>query len=230
MRTETSEVPRTALRQMRGDDWARVAIQPGKYCNADALTGFQRRDGQGGNPLHPALGEDHLELDLAERLDALKGACSGAIAERCHVAMPYWKGPQLPGPDDYSFVDAPERLVSTSITIAMVPNGPQVGAGLTFSFDGPHLPTLRERMRGARFQGLLGNLGYFYTEALIKDYRWSHNRRYPSFPLDAMPSYIGFHLMEGEDPGELCGSFDGAHPGAVAVDSRRCLHLSLIHI
>jgi len=97
---------------------------------------------------------------------------------------------------------------------------PQVAvaaAALRYCFVGEHLPTLRERLRGAPFHGLVGNLGYYMTKALIEGQApWAHNVRYPEFPLPAILSYVGFHLFR-DETGEAYGSFQGAHPAAVGV-------------
>jgi hypothetical protein len=56
------------------------------------------------------------------------------------------------------------------------------------------------------------------TRGLIDDkFRWSHNVRYPDFPLPPLLSYIGFHLFRDMGTGAVCGSFAGAHPGAVGI-------------
>ncbi|MEE8389504.1 MAG: hypothetical protein V3S14_01735 [Anaerolineae bacterium] len=40
---------------MRPDDWSPVQIERGRYSNNEgAITGYERADGLGGNPLHPA--------------------------------------------------------------------------------------------------------------------------------------------------------------------------------
>jgi hypothetical protein len=202
---------------MQADDWVPALIEPGKYSNAEPLVGFRRRDGQGGNPLHPARGQDEFEVELERHLKAFGEIWPGAIAERCFVRLPYWTGLVLPRSEDYRSVGQPEPLTTTSISVVLVPNGPAVGAGMGFHFQGRNLPTLRARTEGAGFQGLVGNLGYFMTEALIQGYRWSHNERFPDFPVPRMPSYIGFHLFHDEPTGELFSSFQGGYPGVVGI-------------
>jgi len=65
------------------------------------------------------------------------------------------------------------------------------------------------------------------TDALIEGKSWSHNERYPEFPLPRILSYIGFHLLKdevedkvkGKDgaTGEIYSSFQGAHPAMVGI-------------
>jgi hypothetical protein len=72
-------------------------------------------------------------------------------------------------------------------------------------------------MKGVRFRGLAGNVGYYMTEDLIRErFPWSHKLRYPEFPLPATPSYLGFHLFT-DDAGDVYSSFQGAHPAAVGI-------------
>jgi hypothetical protein len=202
---------------MRPGDWMPVTIEPGKYFNARPLTGFQRRDGQGGNSLHPALAGDGFEAELSQRLLDLKRACPGAIAQRRTVRMPHWQGPIPPLPEDYRFVSQPQPLATTSVTAVLVPNAQGVGQGMGFYFDGRALPSLRERLHRGRFLGLLGNLGYYMTGALVDGYPWAHNTRFPDFPLQTAPAYIGFHLYRDATTGQIFASFQGAHPGAVGL-------------
>jgi hypothetical protein len=208
-----------SIRSMHPDDWLPAHIEPWKYANSAPLTGFRRRDLQGGNPLHPVPEpeSDTFEREVAERLQHLRSSYRGAIAKRRHIHMPYWTQEPLPKAQDYTLVEAPKRLTTTSVTIVLVPNEPARGARMGFYFQGTELPTLRARMKGSRFQGLVGNLGYFMTPALIEGTRWSHNLRYPGFPLPKMPSYIGFHLWRDVTTRETYSSFQGAHPAAVAV-------------
>jgi len=131
--------------------------------------------------------------------------------------MPYWNPEEQNLPDNYSFVGAPERLTTTSITIILISRDQIQAAEMGFYYDGATLPTLRERMKEASFGGLVGNLGYFMTQDLIGEkFPWSHNVRYPEFPLPTILSYLGFHLFR-DDAGEIYGSFQGAHPAAVGV-------------
>jgi hypothetical protein len=131
--------------------------------------------------------------------------------------MPYWIQDPLPNTDDYALVTAPERLTTTSLTIVLVRNVLARCAEMGFYFKDRTLPTLRARMEGSPFRGLAGNLGYFMTDALIEGAPWSHNLRFPHFPLPKRPSYIGFHLYRNEEQAETYGSFLGAHPAAVGV-------------
>jgi len=131
--------------------------------------------------------------------------------------MPYWNSEEQNLPANYAFVKAPERLTSTSITVVLVSRAQIQAAEMGFYYDGATLPTLRERMKGISFRGLVGNLGYFMTRDLIGEkFPWSHNARYPEFPLPTILSYLGFHLSR-DDAGEIYSSFQGAHPAAVGV-------------
>lgn len=205
------------FRELRPDDWLPLPIEPWKYANPGPLVGFQRRDGLGGNPLHPAAADDSFEDELASRLQEFRTRYPAVIARRVFVKMPCWTLDVLPSANDFDLVRAPERLTTTSVTMVLVPNEPARSAQMGFYFDGRTLPTLRERMEGSPFQGLVGNLGYFVTDALIDGAPWSHNLRYPQFPLPAIPSYIGFHLFRDQGSGEPYGAFQGAHPAAVGV-------------
>jgi hypothetical protein len=207
----------TTIRSMQQDDWLPAPIEPWKYSNPGPLTGFQRRDCQGGNPLHPIPGNDSFEEELAARLQEFRNSYPAVIAGRHFTKMPCWNQDPLPKANDYVLVNAPQRLTTTSVTIVLVPNEPARSAEMGFYFKGRSLPALRARMEGSPFQGLVGNLGYFMTDALIEGAPWSHNLRYPQFPLPKMPSYIGFHLHRDGEQGEAYGSFQGAHPAAVGV-------------
>lgn len=203
-------------RAMRANDWTPVPIERGKYFNkAHAITGHARSDGQGGNPLHPAcIVEDRLQETFAR----LRQAYRGVSVARYHVKMPYWHPDDCVVPDSYAWVETPQRLATTSVTVVTVAREQIKTADMGFYFDGGTLPSLRERLRGVRFQGVSGNLGYFMTAGLINDkFPWSHNRRYPGFPLPTTLSYLGFHLFRDVDGGAVYGSFQGAHPAAVAI-------------
>ena len=202
---------------MRPDDWTRVQIGRGRYFNTEcAITGYQRADGQRGNHLHPVCA---FEDRLRETHQKLRDTCRSVRVSRHHVKMPYWdtKDPSLPG--NYAFVHSPERLATTSVTVVMASRAQIRDAEMGFYYNGQTLPTLRERLAGARFHGLAGNLGYYMTEALIVKRRipWAHNARYPKFPLPVTLSYIGFYLFRDADTGEARGSFQGAHPSAVGI-------------
>ena len=203
------------IRSMRPDDWTRVQIERGRYFNECTITGYERVDGRGGKALHPAC---VFEDRLRETHRKLRATYRGVRVSRHHVKMPYWDQEDQDLPDNYSFVEAPERLTTTSVTVVMVPRGQIAGAEMGFYYDGQTLPTLRERMKEVRFRGIAGNLGYYMTEGLINEKSpWSHNVRYPEFPLPTTLSYIGFHWFTDEDAGEMYGSFQGAHPAAVGI-------------
>jgi len=202
-------------RFMRPDDWAYTQIERGRYFNKDyAVTGYRRADGLAGNPLHPAC---VLKDRLRETHKRLQETCKAISLSRYHLKMPYWdvNDPNLPR--NYAFVQAPERLTTTSVAVIMVGRDRIRDAEMGFYFDGKTLPTLRERMRGVCFRGLAGNLGYYMTPGLIEGLPWSHNARYPEFPLAVAPAYIGFHLFRDRGTGKVYGSFQGAHPAAVGI-------------
>jgi hypothetical protein len=208
----------TEGRAMRPHDWVRESIERGRYFNKEhAITGYQRRGRGGGTVLHPAcVLEDRLSSVYAKQSTTYEGL---RIA-RFHVQMPYWdiQDPRLPS--NYAFVEAPERLTTTSVTVVAVTQDRIQDAAMGFHFDGARLPSLRERMQGIPFRGIAGNLGYFITEGLIdRKFRWSHNIRYPDLPLPTVLSYIGFHLFRDAATGRAHAAFAGAHPGAVAVRS-----------
>ena len=204
------------IRSMDPQDWMGVHIERGRYFNTEgAITGYQRIDGQGGTPLHPAC---VFEDRLRETHKELRQAYPGVHVSRYHVRMPYWDRNDPFLPQNYPLVAAPQRLTTTSITVVTVPQQQIKEAKMGFFFDGATLPTLRERLTGVPFRGLAGNLGYFMTPGLIQTkFPWSHNIRYPEFPLTPIRSYIGFHLFRDEASGQVYGSFQGAHPAAVGI-------------
>jgi hypothetical protein len=222
------------MHPMRPQDWKSVPIEPGRYANREPMTGFQRVDGLGGNALHPTCGGDvGFEAELAETHRALHERYPYARVGRYTVQMPHWQraagpagqGQFTPSPHDYQFTDAPQPLTTTSITVILVPQHSIRSASMGFHFRGDLLPTLRERTYGERFHGIAGNLGYYMTAGLVgHKFPWSHNRRYPQFPLPKVLSYIGFHLSQGAH-GELCASFQGAHPAAVGIHRNGRIHI-----
>jgi hypothetical protein len=63
----------------------------------------------------------------------------------------------------------------------------------------------------------VGNLGYFMTERLTSDaFPWSHQMRFPDYPIPSVLSYLGFHLFRNAANGDAFGAFLGAHPAAIA--------------
>jgi hypothetical protein len=221
---------------MLPNDWTEATIEQNRYFNREGpITGYERVGGQGDKPLHPARVFD-FEDRLRETHRRFRETHPGVIAARYHVKMPYW-GPENEDqtlPHHYAFVEAPQRLTTTSVTVVMVPNHIRKSAGeshgvndasMGFYFDGDELPSLRERLErerraGIHFEGLAGNLGYYMTETLVAKGRipWSHNHRYPEeFHLSPIKSYIGFHLFEDAVSGAVHGSFQGAHPAAVGL-------------
>jgi len=214
------------MRPMHLEDWVNSPIAVGQYCNDAPLSGFQRRDGRGGNPLHPAEPNDGFEAALARTYASLRGQFPYLQIHRHVVRMPYWTGPALPAPSDYVFVSTPQPLTTTSITVLTVPRTCIGAAQAGFHYRGAALAPLRDRLHGRRFRGLIGNLGYYMTESLIgHKFPWSHNRRYPDDPLPTKPSYLGFHLSTDAETGATHSGFGGALPAAVGIGEDGTLSL-----
>lgn len=197
------------------EDWERTAIEKGQYFNKEyPITGYQRCDGQAGTILHPAcVVEDELRHTRAR----LQAAFPQVKIARLHVKMPNWlqHDPRLP--TAYTFVEMPERLSTTSVTVVMVPKTLIRSAQLRFRFDGHVLPSLKEGLADTNFRGIVGNLGYFMTERLIDDgFPWSHRVRFPLYPIPSVLSYLGFHLFRDAANSAAHGAFLGAHPAAIA--------------
>ncbi len=206
------------MRPMHPQDWVRSPIAVGQYCNDAPLSGFQRRDGLGGNPLHPAEQGDGSEDTLARTYAGLRERFAYLRVRRYVLRMPYWTGPVLPTPSDYSFVRIAQPLTTTSVTVLMVARASIRAAQIGFHYRGTGLAPLRERLRRYPFRGLVSNLGYYMTESLIGvKFPWSHNRRYPDHPLPTVPSYLGFHLSSATEPGTTRCGCEGALPAAVGI-------------
>ncbi len=202
---------------MEPSDWIPVPIDAGRYGNARSLIGYRRADGTGGNPLHPAAAQDDFEARLAETMQQVRRLFPSVEVARYHVRMPYRPPDARQLPTTYHLADAPRRLSTTSVSVILLPQREIASAATGFCFVGGRLPTLRERMRGQSFRGLIGNLGYYMTAELLgRKFSWSHNRRYPDHPLPPVFAYIGFHLHRAAD-GTVESGFLGAHPAAVAV-------------
>jgi hypothetical protein len=206
------------MRPMRRQDWIAAPIAVGEYCNDEPLSGYQRRDGRGGNALYPADADDRFEDSLTKVYAHLCERCPWLRIDRYFVHMPYWEGPRVPGPADYTLVDAPRPLATTSVTVLIVPQSHISATQLGFHYHGSTLPSLRQRLQGQRFRGLVGNVGYYMTEGLIRcKFPWSHNRRYPDHPLPPVPSYLGYYLRTDTEEGTIQGGFQGALPAAVGL-------------
>jgi hypothetical protein len=228
------------IRAMRADDWAPAPIPAGSYRNPQPLTGFRRRDRgvsgvTGGNTLHPIHGDRGFEQTLARAQAALRTRHPGVHVQRYHVQMPYLSGRVMPAESDYRFVDAPQPLTTTSISVLLVPQAQIQNASLGFYYDRDHLPSLRQRLAGRPFQGIAGNLGYYMTAALIGNdpgtaKAWAHRRRYPDYPLPTLLGYIGFALLSDPETGEVQSTFHGAHPGAVGArrDGSHCCRIEIL--
>jgi hypothetical protein len=206
------------MRPMRWQDWIAAPIAVGEYCNDKPLSGYQRRDGRGGNPLCPANADDRFEDSLAKAYAHLRVRYPWLRLDRYVVHMPCWESTTIPGPSDYTLVDAPRPLATTSVTVLMVPQSRIAAAQLGFHYRGTTLPSLRQRLQERRFRGVVGNVGYYMTKGLIGcKFAWSHNRRYPNHPLPLVPSYLGYHLHTDPDTGTIQGGFQGALPAAVGL-------------
>ncbi|MBN1681403.1 MAG: hypothetical protein JW966_14065 [Anaerolineae bacterium] len=208
---------KSRFRPMQRADWVPVVTDlvnaAGKFSQ-----GFVRADGQRGNALLKTTGHDDVETRLNAAYAVLRACYPAITVARYHARMPFWHGEHTPTPADYRLVGAPQALTTTAITVILVPQAAINSATLGFHFQGATLPPLRERMQRVDFQGLVGNLGYYMTADLIRDkFRWSHNTRYPAYPLPEIPSYIGFHWRAEPDTGAVYGAFESAHPSAVAI-------------
>ena len=86
---------KSEFRSMRSDDWTRVPVERGRYFNQERITGYERVDGQNGNPLHPVC---VFEDKLRETHQRFRETYSGVSIARRHVRMPYWDraDPSLP--------------------------------------------------------------------------------------------------------------------------------------
>ena len=199
-------------------DWQPVPIQPGHYANDVPLMGYQRRDGFGGNVLHPIHGDQNMEHTLAETYASLHRHSPPVRIERCHIRMPHWSGNQVPALDDYALLHEPDRLASTSVTVLTVPVQAIRSAEIGYHFDGHTLPALRQRILRQSFHGIIGNLGYYYTRGLKEQkFSWSHESRYPKFPVSCPPAYLGFYATSDPTTGSVHSTFPSAYPGAVAI-------------
>ncbi len=217
-------MPTANSRFMRPADWGATPIPQDCYFNKEgAITGYQVLNAPRGNALHPVC---TFEDELRGMFHRLRETYPAIILSRRHFKMPYWEpgNPRLP--TDYAAVDSPERLTTTSVTIALVPNPPSGGQPeLGYRFNGEELPPLRRELaaaaqQGQPFAGLAGNIGYYMTTNLIQTGRapWSHNHRYPPrFHLPPIKSYLGFHLSVDAVTGEITAGFQGAHPTAVGI-------------
>ena len=207
---------KSRFRPMQSSDW--TAIRFPAFGDGASIPGFQRVDGRSGNPLYATQGPDTCETLLHDAHTQLTTAYPGVRVARYYARLPYWDGPLTPTLDDYQWLDAPEPLTTTAITVLMVPMASLHDARLGYSFQNNTLPTLRERMETTTFQGLVGNLGYYMTSDLIDgSSAYAHNVRYPAFPLPHLSSYIGFYWVKNAQTGAIQSTFQGAHPSAVAL-------------
>lgn len=211
------------IRPMQRSDWVPV-VQRLAGPDSHPFPAFARADGQSGNPLFKAQPNAAVEAHLAAAYASLRARYPAITAARHHVHMPYWTGERVPTAANYRFVEQPASLTTTAIIVLLVPQAAIHDVTLGFHFRGATLPSLRERLQGVHFQGLVGNLGYYMTADLINHkFPWSHNRRYPDFVLPEIPSYIGFHWHS--EPGT--GAFESAHPAAVAIEANG--NITILH-
>ena len=132
--------------------------------------------------------------------------------------MPYWQQTDEDLPTSYSLVPSPERLTTTSVTVALVPQQRIRSAEMGYYMNGQTLLPLRERLAGSRHHGIAGNLGYRMTENLIHGkLPWSHHLRYPDFPLAPVLPYLGFYYFKDPATGQISSTFEGAHPAVVGI-------------
>jgi len=212
------------IRFMQPQDWRPVPLEARRYSNPRPLTGFQLREKSLSSILHPASEPDTFEQTLREIFATVQQTYPGLALSRQFVKMPHWHGPHRrvlrpPTAADYHFMDAPERLTTTAITIVLVPRQQIQQASLGFYFEGKNLPSLRQRLHGGTFQGIVGNLGYFMTHNLVLESHlpWAHNTRYPpAMHLSPLKSYLGFHLFR-DAAGAVSSGFQGARAAAVGV-------------
>jgi hypothetical protein len=205
---------------MSPQDWEEAEIATAVYANPHATHGFRRVDGLSGNILNPAEPEADRAFDrqLARTFRHAQKAYPDITLCRYHVRMPYWRQTDKDLPTTYPLVPTPERLITTSVTVALVPRQRIRCAEMGYYMNGRTLKPLRERLAGSRHHGIAGNLGYRMTENLIHGrLPWSHHLRYPDFPLAPVLSYLGFHLFRDRDSGQVNSAFQGAHPSAVGI-------------
>jgi len=205
-------------RFMTPKDWKSALIEPPGYGNhTRQLGGYVRRDGTAGKPLHPAgagVFEERLRLQHQEARDRFEGLS----LRRFHVHMPLLTVAKRQLNPLYTFLKAPLRLASTSVTVVLIDRQKVVTADMGFYYNHKVLPTLRQRLEGANFKGLIANLGYCMTESLIAGgYPWSHNNRYPRFPVPPVPAYLGFYYFRPPGSSDGLSTFQGAHPAAVGI-------------
>ena len=199
-------------------DWKPSLIEPLRFGNnPHRLSGFVRFDGTGGKPLYPA-DADAFEDKLCQKQQKARDGFKGLSLWRFHVHMPLLTAGQQQLNPLYTFIKAPLRLSSTSITVLLIDRKNIMTADMGFYYNGKTLPTLRQRLAGTKFKGVVANLGYYMTESLITDgYPWSHNIRYPGFPTPPMPAYLGFYYFRHPGSKDVMSTFDGAHPAAVGI-------------
>lgn len=205
-------------RFMTPQDWKASLIEPLRYGNhTHRLSGYERRDGTAGKSLVPA-GTGVFEDKLIELHQKAQDRFDGLSVRRLHVRMPYLAAGKGLLEPLYTFLEAPLRLASTSITVILVDRKQVVTAKTGFYYNCKVLPTLRQRLQGTKFEGLIANLGYYMTESLIAGgYPWSHNTRYPRFPLSPVPAYLGFYYFRKPGSQQVWSTFQGAHPAVVGI-------------
>jgi len=207
-------------RSMSPEDWEDAQIATETYANPHALRGYRRVDGLGGNILNPVQLETDRAFDsrLTQTIQRLQATYPNITLGRYHVRMPYWRQADEDLPTAYSLVPNSERLATTSVTVALVPQQRIRCAEMGYYMNGQTLASLRERLAGSSHHGIAGNLGYRMTENLIYGkLPWSFHLRYPDFPLAPVLSYLGFYFFRDPDSGRVNSTFQGAHPAAVGI-------------
>ena len=212
----------TETRYMDPEDWKEVKVLRIPHLNHLCVPiGYNRKDGVGGNTLLPAcIFEDTLE----EVFKRVRKQFSEIELSRFHVKMPYWNHEYNILPNLYSFIPRASYLSSTAITVIMIANAnkkPENMPTLEYGYRGHELLSLRDRLSNddSKFEGIIGNLGYYMTENLVAGILdWTHNKRYAAeYHLQTTKSYLGFYMRRDNKTGDVFSSFSGAHPAGVAV-------------
>ncbi|NOJ21517.1 hypothetical protein [Vibrio coralliilyticus] len=217
---KTNQISTDACQKLSAEHWKTQTIAPGAYFNPNTLTGFKMAQGPLGNPLHPNT-EPTFEADLSELFESTQQSQPEIELKRVHFQMPAINPESLPGPQDYTQVEEPKPLSTTSVTLAWVKQEQLKQTSIGYHFEGNQLANLRDRLAESKaFRGLVGNLGYFMTKELnVGDHIWSHSRRYPAseHQLPERLAYLGFYYF-GDAKGQVENAgFQSAHSAGIGV-------------
>lgn len=200
--------------------WVPQTIAAGAYFNSAPIAGFKMAQGPLGNPLHPNT-ETTFETDLKARFSATKKSHPEIELKRIHFEMPHFEPDSLPSVDDYTPIELPKPLASTSVTLAWAKQKNLKKTRVGYHFTGNQLANLRDRLNaGPSFRGLVGNLGYFMTRDLnVGAHKWSHQHRYsdPDHQLPEILSYLGFYYFTDSQGNIETAGFDSAHSAAIGI-------------